>query len=51
MSKQKIEQQIESNRNQIDKILNSDLPLDLVYFNIRILAKMNEKLIKKLNDL
>lgn len=40
---------IEKNRKEIERFLNVDLPLDIVYFNIRILSASNEKLIKKLN--
>lgn len=51
MNKEEIEAKIEKNRNEIQKFLNSDLPLDIVYFNVRIFAKMNERLIEKLTNL
>lgn len=50
MDKKQIEAQIEKNRANIDRFLNIDLPLDIIYFNVRILAASNERLIKKLQN-
>lgn len=46
----KAEKQIESNRDQIGKFLDSELPLEIIYHNIRILSRQNEKLIKAMDN-
>ena len=43
-------QQIEANRNRISKFLECDLPIDIIYHNIKILSKHNERLIKEINS-
>ena len=43
-----IKEDIDKNRDQIDKFLNSNLPLEVIYYNIRILSERNERLIKEL---
>lgn len=40
-----IEQRINKNRDEIDKLLHSNLPLDLIYIRIRMLAADNETLL------
>ena len=40
---------INKNREEINNFLNVDLPLDIIYFNIRRLSASNERLIKELN--
>ena len=49
-SKAEKEKQIEANRNSISKFLECDLPLDIIYHNIRILSRQNERLIKEINS-
>ena len=46
-----IDKAIENNRDEINNYLLSELPLDIIYFNVRILAARNEELIKKYNEL
>lgn len=50
-TQEEIKKKIERNREQINKLLNSDLPPDILYLNIRILAYNNQQLIKKLNKI
>lgn len=50
MTSIEIKAKIDKNREEIDKLLNNDLPLDLVYFNIRKLAASNDRLTKQLTD-
>lgn len=47
--KNEIQAKIDKNRNEIDSFLHVDLPLDIIYFNIRRLTASNERLIKQLN--
>ena len=51
MEEQEIRNKIEKNREKIDQFLHVDLPLDIIYFNIRVLAASNERLIEKLKKL
>jgi len=44
-----IQKRIDKNRDDIHKILNRNLPLDLVYMRIRMLSAQNKMLIDKLN--
>ncbi len=46
-----LEEQINKNRNLIEKYLNSSFPLKKIYSRIKILAAKNEELIKELNKL
>jgi len=50
MTEKEILKKIDSNRNEINSFLSSELPLDIIYFNIRNLARSNERLIKDLNN-
>ena len=50
MTDQEIRIAIEKNRDEINNFLLSELPLDIIYFNVRILAARNERLIKQLNN-
>ena len=43
-----IKVKIDKNREEIDRFLNADLPLDIIYFNIRRLSASNERLLSKL---
>jgi hypothetical protein len=45
-----IEDKISKNRDEINNFLSIDLPLEIVYFNIRRLSASNERLIKQLNN-
>ena len=49
MDTQTIKNKIEKNRKEINWFLNNDLPLDIIYFNVRRLSASNERLIKLLN--
>lgn len=49
-TKEQIEKQIEKNRDGIHALMGVDLPLDIIYFNVRRLSASNERLIKELND-
>lgn len=44
-----IQNRISKNREEINKFLNVDLPLDIIYYNVRILTARNERLTKQLN--
>lgn len=46
MDHQEIQDKIKKNREEINRFLHMDLPLDILYFNIRRLSANNEKLIK-----
>lgn len=48
MTRAEIQENIDRNRNEIDKFLGVDLPLDIIYFNVRRLSQSNERLIEKL---
>ena len=43
-----LRKRIDKNRDEIDKWLNGDYPLDLVYMQIRMLAAQNDRLISQL---
>lgn len=49
MTDEEIQLKIDKNRDEINKILHMDWPLELVYVRIRMLSAQNEKLIEKLN--
>lgn len=46
-----LQKRIDKNRDEIDKWLSGDYPLDLVYMRIRMLSAQNEKLISQLKDI
>lgn len=48
MDNEAIKAKIDKNREEIDKFLSVDLPIDIIYFNIRRLSSSNERLIKSL---
>ena len=50
MDKIEIQKSIDKNRDEIQKYLSSELPLDIIYYNTRILSSRNERLIKQLNE-
>lgn len=43
-----LQRRIDKNRDEIDKWLNGDYPLDLVYMRIKMLSAENERLISQL---
>lgn len=43
-----LRKRIDKNRDEIDKWLNGDYPLDLVYMRIRMLSDQNDRLISQL---
>lgn len=49
MDKAEIQESINKNRDEIQRFLSSELPLDIIEFNIKILSNRNERLIKQLN--
>jgi hypothetical protein len=42
--------QIEKNRTEIDKWLNGDYPLELIYMRIEMLSEQNKRLISRLKS-
>lgn len=47
-SKESIQSRIDKNRDEIDRLLNTNIPLDLIYIRVNMLKDQNEELIKKL---
>lgn len=45
-----IREKIDKNREEINNLLNADLPLDIIYTRIRMLASQNERLLENLKD-
>ena len=45
-----LRKRIDKNRDEIDKWLNGDYPLELVYMRIRMLSAQNERLISQLKS-
>lgn len=43
-----LQNRIDKNRNEIDKWLNGDYPLEIIYMRIKMLSAQNEKLISQL---
>jgi len=50
MDNMQLREQINKNRNEIDKLLSSELPIDIIKFNIEILSARNERFIKQLTE-
>ena len=50
MTKQQIELKIEYNRDTIQRILNSNLPIKIISDMVKAISKHNEKLIEKLGS-
>lgn len=50
MNEQKIKDKINANREEIHKLLECNLPLSIVYHNIRRLSAQNERLIEQLKS-
>ena len=50
MTKEEIQKKIDKNREEINNLMHVDLPLDIIYFNVRRLARSNERLIEMLNQ-
>jgi hypothetical protein len=50
MTKIEIQKDIDNNRNEIQRFLTSELPIDIIRFNIEILSSRNERLIKQLDE-
>ena len=51
VTKESLEKRIDKNRDEIHKMLNRNLPLDLVYMRTRMLSAQNEKLIAQLKEI
>lgn len=51
IDKEKIESRIDGNREEIHRLLEKDVPLELLYLRIKMLSSQNEKLIEKLKGL
>jgi len=51
LSKVTLQERIDKNRDEINRWLNTDCPLDLVYMRIRMLSAQNERLISQLKDI
>lgn len=47
-SKESIQSRIDKNRDEIDRLLSKNIPLDLLYIRVNMLKDQNEELIKKL---
>ena len=43
-----IKEKISKNREQIERLLNNDFPLNFIYAKIRALSKENERLIEQI---
>jgi hypothetical protein len=50
-SKKELENHISKNRDEIDKFLSADLPIEIISFNIKRLSKTNERLIKEIQEI
>jgi len=50
MDNAQLREQINKNRDEIEKLLSSELPIDIVKFNIEILSARNERFIKQLKE-
>lgn len=48
MEIEEMQKKIDRNRDIIERFLSVDLPIDIIYLNIRTLAKQNERLIEKI---
>lgn len=48
MNRKEIYDKIQKNRNEINRLLSADLPIDIISHNINILAQRNERLIDEL---
>jgi len=48
-SAQEVRELVEKNRDEINNLLTSDLPIGLIYFNIRKLTARNERLLNSIN--
>lgn len=46
-----IQKRIDKNRDEIEKWLNGDYPIDIVYMRIRMLAAQNKILIDQLKNI
>ena len=44
-----LEKQVSENREEIERVLHSNLPLEIVYLRINMLKLQNEHLIKQIN--
>ena len=44
-----LEKKVSENREEIERVLHSNLPLEIVYLRINILKSQNEHLIKRIN--
>lgn len=44
------QEEIDKNRDEIERLLSAEIPLDLKYMRIRMLAAKNEQLINKAKE-
>ncbi len=45
-----LEKRIDDNREEIDRLLHTDLPLDLLYMRIEFLSAQNEQWINEIKN-
>ena len=50
MDKDQLTKKVEQNRDEINKLLNSDIDLSILYARIRMLSGQNERLIKQMSS-
>jgi hypothetical protein len=49
--KEKLQKQLEKNRDEIDRLLHADIPLKLVYIRINMLSNLNKDLIRRIDNI
>jgi len=50
MTNEQIERKVNDNRDMIQKLLSSDLPINIIHDTIKLLALRNERLLNQLNN-
>lgn len=48
--KEKLQKQLDKNREEIDRLLESNMPLELLYIRIRMLTALNKNLIARISE-
>jgi len=51
MTKLELQIKVDKNREEIDRLLCSDFPLDLLYIRVYMLTSQNERLIVRIKNL